>query len=394
MRLFLAKVLTMLKAFCILIGVLVCGILAFILKFQADEKTFRAKAILILNITRNTVLFESNGDKQLPFASIAKVITAILALEKAGDPETVYIEMERRCIEEISQDHPALTFVGNHIGERFSLLDYLYGTLLESGCEAAQQIAYYVGDGSMERFLELANRFVKTLGCEHTHLVDPSGLHDMEQYSTARDVSRILRYAMENPAFRRIVTSCRYKTEGGAAVVKTTNLLIDPESDNYFPYAVGGKTGTTDIAGRCLACCFERNGQEYLFVGLGYPSVSVMKNRQMFFQNFVAELICSAFEAEGDFMRVLLPQHLRTAEPGERFLLSPVVRRQNCDVEPQIRFSSGEERIASVTPDGYVTVHERGVTQIRAMTQTGDYDLCFVDSRNESNGTLCRERKF
>lgn len=357
----------------------------------AENQASRAEAILLMNLTRNTVLFESNGDKQLPFASITKVITAILALEKAGDPETVYLEMENRCLDEVAPELPAVTFVCDHVGERFSLLEFLYGALLESGCEAAQQIAYYVGDGSMERFLEQANRFVKALGCEHTHLIDPSGLHDVGQYSTVRDISRILRYAMENPVFRRIVSTCRYKTKGDLAVVRTTNLLISPESEIYFPYAIGGKTGTTDIAGRCLACCFERNGQEYLFAALGYPFVSGQEHRQAFFQDFVKELVCGAFEAEGDFVRVQLPQHLRAAEPGERFSLSPVVRCQGCDVEPLIRFSSADERVASVTPEGTVTVHGRGVTQIRAMTQTGDFDLCFVDSRKETNGTLCRE---
>ena len=91
-------------------------------------------------------------------------------------------------------------------------------------------------------------------------------------------------------------------------------------------------------------------------------------------------------------MRVLLPEHIHRAQPGDRFILTPEVIDQNCDVVPRMSFLSADEQIASVDQDGCVTVHAQGFTQIEVLTQTGDYDICFVDSRESENDTVRRIR--
>lgn len=350
------------------------------------------KSVLLLNLTTHRVLFEKNADTRLPFASITKIVTSVLALEKTANPEQATLTMEPRSLEEVRHLEPALTFVYDLIGEEVPLLDLLHGCLMESGCEAAQQLAYYVGDGSMERFLALANGFVRRLGCENTHLIDPTGLFDEGHYATARDISRILTYAMENPLFRRIVSTSRYKMPYYFRPLYSTNALLLADTPSFFPYALGGKTGLTAKAGRCLACLFERCGQTYLWVSLGFPFQPTLENKWSFFKGFVAEMLCLAFAAEGDFMRVTLPEHYRPAQPGDRFRLSPAVIAQNTGEAPRFRFGSSDQRIATVSPEGWVTVHAQGLVQLEVTTQTGDYDLCYLDARPTEEDTLRRGR--
>lgn len=109
-----------------------------------------------------------------------------------------------------------------------------------------------------------------------TNFVNPHGLHDDDHYTTATDLAKLAKYALEFEDFRTIVGARRYSMEATnlhkARTLVTTNYLIDSSTAYYYKYVKGIKTGYTDAAGRCLATYAEKNGYKYLCILLGSPN--------------------------------------------------------------------------------------------------------------------------
>lgn len=202
-------------------------------------------------------LWSRRAEDRRAMASITKIMTAVVALEKAGAADTVTVPNSARTIGE------ATSFL--RAGERLRLVDLLEALLVKSGNDAAIAIAVHVS-GDEQRFVELMNAKAKALGMSRTHFTNAHGLDEKDHYSTASDLAILARYAMRKPEFREIVQE-KYATLGvgkRAETVESTNLLLG----NYVG-ANGLKTGWTNDAGYSVIASAKRDGVELYAVVLG-----------------------------------------------------------------------------------------------------------------------------
>ncbi len=223
----------------------------------------------LINLDTGAVIYDKNSDEKVPPASLTKIMTYIVVCENIADIENTRITVTEEALAGLD---PASSVMGleSYIGEDFSVKELLYGLMIPSGNDAALVLAHYIGNGSVEKFVDLMNQKAGQLGCSGTHYVNPHGLYDPTHYSTAYDISVIARYALEKPFFKEITSSVTYKVDKMSHPLETTNYLIDSDYPMYYyEYATGTKTGFTDEAGRCLVSTASKEGYNYLCVALG-----------------------------------------------------------------------------------------------------------------------------
>lgn len=215
-----------------------------------------AKAALSYDISTDTLIFEKNSVEKLPMASLTKIMTAVIALEEGVD-KRYRVSKSATAVGENA--------MGVTEGEVFTLEELLYGLLLPSGNDAAEVIAEgsrYGRDG----FVNEMNKRGKQLGLTDTNFTNPSGLEgDGEQYSTAVDLLKLTRIAMENPTFREVVGT--YEKElPYSNNHKYFRLFNDTNLLTSYPGVKGVKTGFTWEAGFCLITYLEYNDRKVIAV--------------------------------------------------------------------------------------------------------------------------------
>ncbi|MCD8104714.1 MAG: serine hydrolase [Lachnospiraceae bacterium] len=187
-------------------------------------------------------------------ASITKVMTALVTLKYGNLDDQVTVTSTALDIEEGS------SVADLKVGDVLSLRQLLYGMMVVSGNDAAMVIAEHIA-GSVDAFVELMNEEAASLGATGTHFTNPHGLTDSEHYTTVYDIYLIFNEAMQYDTFMDIINRKNYYAEytdaDGNSVAVTwdsTNLYFTGDAtapDGVIVY--GGKTGTTNDAGSCLA---------------------------------------------------------------------------------------------------------------------------------------------
>ncbi len=233
-----------------LICVVLCLIIAVSVPFSASAA---GGAFLLMDGRTATVLEEENGYSQLPMASTTKVMTALVVLKKAKLSDTVKIPGEAQGIEGSSLYIKA--------GENYTIEELLYGLMLQSANDCAVALAWYVG-GSVEAFVGMMNEQAREMGLKNTRFFNPNGLPAEGHYTTAYELALIMKAAMELPAFRTITATKRY-TVKDQTIVNHNKLL------SLYPHCIGGKTGYTIAAGRCLVTIAQQKGSPLICVTLG-----------------------------------------------------------------------------------------------------------------------------
>ena len=144
--------------------------------FNPDFEVY-SEAALLINLDTGEVIYEKNADKQLVPASLTKIMTAVLLIEKYEDNiaelSTTYVSGGAACFDELYMTGCSNADI--RLGEKVSYKDLLYALMLRSACEAANIIAYNVA-GSLEAFAEMMNIKAEELGCEDTHFTNSHGL--------------------------------------------------------------------------------------------------------------------------------------------------------------------------------------------------------------------------
>ncbi len=213
-----------------------------------------ASAVLIAE--NGEIIYEKNADAQKPIASTTKIMTAIVVIENCELDETVEITSESCNIEGSSMYLKA--------GESYTVWELLQGLMLVSGNDAAVALALHTA-GSIEKFAELMNEKCRELGMDNSQFKNPHGLSEDGHYSTAADLAKLMAYCMENPEFARLSATKSYSI-GEHSFVNHNKLL------QICPGCVGGKTGFTMAAGRCLVSACERDGDRFVCVTLNAPN--------------------------------------------------------------------------------------------------------------------------
>ncbi len=215
---------------------------------------------LIMEVKSGKIIYAKNPDLAHANASTTKIMTAILALEKAKLTDTVKVSAYAASMEP--------TKLGMVAGDSFKLEDLLYSLLVASGNDTAVALAEHVS-GTVTKFVAKMNKRAAALGCTNTHFATPNGLDaGRTHYTTARDLAIMARHALNFSKFRQIVQTASYSIrsyQGRYYSVGTTNALL-----NNMAYVKGIKTGFTRKAGYCFVGLITgKNGKEYITVDLG-----------------------------------------------------------------------------------------------------------------------------
>ncbi|MGN0467182.1 MAG: D-alanyl-D-alanine carboxypeptidase family protein [Acutalibacteraceae bacterium] len=220
-----------------------------------------AASAVVMEAQSGQVIFEKNAHTRRSMASTTKIMTAVLAVESGRINETVEISAEMCGAEGTS--------IGLKAGNKIKLLNLVYGMMLESGNDAANAVAVFLGK-SVEQFANMMNRKALEIGMENTNFVTPSGLDDENHYTTAYDMALLGAYAMKNPLFEQIVSSKSAKVD-----FESPDITVTYSNHNRLLYsydgAVGIKTGFTKKSGRCLVSAAKKNGVKVIAVTLSAP---------------------------------------------------------------------------------------------------------------------------
>lgn len=223
------------------------------------EPLVSAEQAIMMDQDSGLILYNKNMDNPQLIASITKVMTAIIAIEQGDLSDQVKVSQE------------AILAEGSSIylteGESMTLEDLLYGLMLRSGNDAALTIAEHIG-GSVEGFVYLMNEKVNWLGLEQTSFANPHGLDAENHYSTAHDIAKLMRYAMNNETFAEINKTRSYQSKSRSYQWYNKNKLLT----HYYPHTIAGKTGYTKAAGRTLVSVAEKNGRQLIVVTINDPN--------------------------------------------------------------------------------------------------------------------------
>lgn len=242
------------------------------ISFDCDVETY-SDSILMVNLDSDMVVFEKDADTKRYPASLTKIMTYIIACEYFDDYDNTRIEIKQAIITNLEANGIACSGLEWHVGESLTVTDLLYALMVPVGHDAAAVFDDYITKESGTDFVELMNKKAEELGCTSTHFTNPTGVHDPDHYTTARDMYIITKYAMGLPMFSKICSTATYYLEGDEYPITTTNYMIDSGrgGDYFYTYATGVKNGTTDEAGRCLVSTAVYNGYAYMVVCLHAP---------------------------------------------------------------------------------------------------------------------------
>ena len=231
----------------------------------------QSEAGIVMDLDSGAVLFAQNIHVQEYPASITKLLTALVVVENASMDE------------QVTFSHDAVYNVesgsGNKLqleeGDVLSVKDCLYVMLLQSSNQAANSLAEHVG-GSREAFADMMNEKAASLGCRESHFVNPSGLNDPEQLTSAYDMAQIGAAVFGNPTLLEICSTTSatlpptINNPNGRTYSMEHKLVVtgDSSDENYYPSAVAGKTGYTSLAGQTLVTYAEQDGRRQVAVTL------------------------------------------------------------------------------------------------------------------------------
>jgi D-alanyl-D-alanine carboxypeptidase len=234
------------------------------------KKHLYSKNAILVRLEDQKTLLEKNSDTIIYPASMTKIMTAIVAIENLKDLNNSILLSSDLFPSLYDEDASMAGFLPE---ESVSAIDLLYGVLLPSGAECCLGLANYIS-GTEDAFVNLMNKKAATLGMKNTHFTNTTGLNDPEHYTTAKDLSLLLEYALQNDTFREIFTSPKHATSStnlhpnGITVYSTLFKNIVHQDFNGGSI-LGGKTGYTSKAGLCLASLAQKNGKEYILVTAG-----------------------------------------------------------------------------------------------------------------------------
>lgn len=257
------------------------GIPAAALYDLPEDKTVSGGGILLASLggsqAEDVILFEKGADARIAPSTLLRVMTTVVALEIAEEKKL-----------DIDQETGIYTsdlfygFVGNtglitanmELGEEWTIRDLINMTCIQTAADAAVTLAQALS-GSQSAFVERMNQKAEELGCENTHFVNVMGLDDPNQYTSARDMYTITRYAMDNPKFVTIVRQESYtakpKNKRESVTYPNSNGMQRSNSgDAYYKPMVFGRTGVSDT-GRNIVSVASDSGYEYMAIILDSP---------------------------------------------------------------------------------------------------------------------------
>ena len=239
----------------------------FIKNVSAVEMEISAKSAILVDFNTGKVLYSKNENEPLAMASMTKVMSMLLIMEKIDDGSLKYDD-----IVEISTD--ASSMGGSQIflnpGDKYKVIDLLKGVAMASANDAVVALAEKTY-GSKEHFIEAMNKKAESLGLKNTHFVNVHGLDEEGHYSSAYDMSVMARELLKHEKildFTRVYEEYLTKPDGSQIWLVNTNKLV-----RFYDGVDGLKTGFTQNAGYCLTATGKKNNLRLISVVMGEESI-------------------------------------------------------------------------------------------------------------------------
>ena len=247
--------------------------------FSGLRYSLNSAAVACYDCAEKRFLYEKNASAHLAPASLTKIVTACVALQYA-DPSIVYTVGDEVNLVEAGS---SLCYILP--GHQLTLYDLLCGMLLTSGNDAAYAVAVNVArtvsgtsltaQEGLTYFAGLMNDFAAQIGMADSHFINPEGWDAPEQYMCARDIAIAADYALGLDPLREILGKTSYSAvfvSGQTIEWKNTNHMLDSTSPFFMQGITGGKTGTTEKAGKCLFAIYQDDSHTLIAVSMGNPT--------------------------------------------------------------------------------------------------------------------------
>jgi D-alanyl-D-alanine carboxypeptidase (penicillin-binding protein 5/6) len=215
-----------------------------------------AESVIVIDPVSGRVLYAKNSDQRRPVASTQKLVTALVAMDSDIDKQVTISSDDTHC-------EPTKLYLKP--GEVHSRRELLKVLMVKSANDVGRALARDIG-GSQEGFAMMMNRKAAQLGMRNSHFLNPHGLPQEGQYSTARDIAIAARSAWRNQtihSFTSLKSTTFRHSDGRVRTLENTNKLL-----KKVPYCDGLKTGTTNAAGRCLVSSGTLGGRSAIVVVL------------------------------------------------------------------------------------------------------------------------------
>ena len=241
--------------------------------FAGEEVTGNliSQVYYLQSLDDDTVFFEKNADKKMPAAAFIKLIAAVVAIEKWGNLDES-ITVTKQNLSLVKYDYGVRT-ASYKEGERVSKKELINCLIVYSANDAVSIIAHEVS-GSLDAFIAEMQSLVEKAGCTSTQVKNIHGFDEEGQYTTAKDIAKLLQYALSYPVFSEAFSAdsvtLKATAENEERTFKTSNKMkMSSIADYYHSSVTGGKYTATDEAGECAAVVTNKDGYSYLAVTLG-----------------------------------------------------------------------------------------------------------------------------
>ena len=246
---------------------------------QLDGK---AAAVIFLggSAEEDVFIYEKNADEVHAPAALIRLMAGAYTLKYVKENNIDMDTVTGTYTLDMFNTHVAgtgVTAVGMEFGEQWKLRDLLTVSLIQTASDAATTLAYTVS-GGVKEFVAGMNALAKEIGCEKTHFANVTGLDSLSQYTTVRDIYRIMRYAMTFPEFEKMMSNVQYQVQplsGGApyTIINRLDMMRASSTFRYTPLKFG-RTGLSEHEGWGLATVASDSGYDYMTIVLGCPAKS------------------------------------------------------------------------------------------------------------------------
>lgn len=202
-----------------------------------------------LDVDTGLVLYDKNANEKMYPASMTKVLTTYVALQHIDDLDAT-VTITSKDLEGLFEAEASVAYYA--VGEVTTYRDLLYAVMLPSGADACQALAYRLF-GSIEEFVVQMNKVVSDLGLTNTNFANPTGLDDLNHYTTAYEMAQIIAYVCQDEQLLEIFGTDSYRRSDGMYNWLSSGYYLSYRLDIDTSRILGCKTGFTDLAQLCLA---------------------------------------------------------------------------------------------------------------------------------------------
>lgn len=234
---------------------------------------------LLIDLDSGEVIYQKNADTQYMPGALVQIMAAVVVLENCKNLST-RITADASLYSQYTDSEYAedVRYADIKDGDVLTVEELLYAMMLTSSVEASTLLANQFGNGSIPAFVDMMNDRAEELGCTQTHFTNVTGLYDIAQKTTANDLARIVRHALELSRFETIATTVNFKPFSANQVRHDddwtwthSNLMTIPNNAEFVEGVKGIKTANLSAQGRNVITESSRDGNHFLVILLAAP---------------------------------------------------------------------------------------------------------------------------